>query len=61
MGRFGKISTIRKDYSNSQIQTMQGGLAKKGLTRVPGTGVFKYPYKEFHFDRLKPTTMQVMK
>ena len=25
---------------------MQGGLASKGLTRVPGTGVFKYPYKE---------------
>ena len=25
---------------------MQSELAKKGLTRVPGTGVFKYPYKE---------------
>ena len=25
---------------------MQGGLAQKGLTRIPGTGVFKYPYKE---------------
>ena len=25
---------------------MQGGLALKGLTRIPGTGVFKYPYKE---------------
>lgn len=25
---------------------MQGGLSQKGLTRVPGTGVFKYPYKE---------------
>ena len=25
---------------------MQGGLATKGLTRIPGTGVFKYPYKE---------------
>jgi len=25
---------------------MQSELAKKGHTRVPGTGVFKYPYKE---------------
>jgi hypothetical protein len=25
---------------------MQGGLAAKGMTRIPGTGVFKYPYKE---------------
>jgi hypothetical protein len=25
---------------------MQGGLAGKGMTRIPGTGVFKYPYKE---------------
>jgi hypothetical protein len=25
---------------------MQGGLSMKGLTRIPGTGVFKYPYKE---------------
>lgn len=46
MGRIGKISTIKKEYNNSQLQTMQGGLALKGLTRIPGTGVFKYPYKE---------------
>lgn len=46
MGRIGKISTIKKEYNNSQLQTMQGGLAIKGLTRIPGTGVFKYPYKE---------------
>ena len=25
---------------------MQSNLAQKGLTRIPGTGVFKYPYKE---------------
>jgi len=43
----GKISTLKKEYSsNSQMQTMQSNLASKGLTRVPGTGVFKYPYKE---------------
>ena len=46
MGKTGKISTIKKDYNNSQLQTMQGGLSAKGLTRIPGTGVFKYPYKE---------------
>ena len=46
MGKLGKISTIKKEYNNSQLQTMQGGLAAKGMTRIPGTGVFKYPYKE---------------
>ena len=46
MGKLGKISTIKKEYANSQLQTMQGGLAQRGLTRIPGTGVFKYPYKE---------------
>ena len=46
MGKIAKISTIKKEYNNSQLQTMQGGLAAKGMTRIPGTGVFKYPYKE---------------
>ena len=46
MGKIGKIATIKKEYNNSQMQTMQGGLAAKGMTRIPGTGVFKYPYKE---------------
>lgn len=46
MGKTGKISTIKKEYNNLQLQTMQGGLASKGMTRIPGTGVFKYPYKE---------------
>jgi len=46
MARIGKISTLKRDYNNSQLQTMQGGLATRGLTRIPGTGVFKYPYKE---------------
>ncbi len=47
MGKIGKISTIKREYSStSSLQTMQGSLAIKGLTRVPGTGVFKYPYKE---------------
>jgi len=46
MGKIGKISTIKKEYNNGQLQTMQGGLALRGFTRIPGTGVFKYPYKE---------------
>jgi len=46
MGKIGKISTIKKEFNSSQLQTMQTGLAVRGLTRIPGTGVFKYPYKE---------------
>ena len=46
MGKIGKISTIKKDYNSSGLQTMQSNLAKNGMTRIPGTGVFKYPYKE---------------
>jgi hypothetical protein len=46
MGKAGKISTIKKEFNSSQLQTMQSGLAQKDMTRVPGTGVFKYPYKE---------------
>ncbi len=46
MGKTGKISTIKKEYNSTQLQTMQSELSKQGMTRVPGTGVFKYPYKE---------------
>jgi hypothetical protein len=46
MGKLGKISTIKKEYNSTQLQTMQSNLAQKGMTRIPGTGVFKYPYKE---------------
>jgi hypothetical protein len=46
MGKTGKISTIKREYNSSQLQTMDSGLAQKGMTRIPGTGVFKYPYKE---------------
>jgi len=46
MGKIGKISTIKREYNSSQLQTMQSELARKGMTRIPGTGVFKYPYKE---------------
>jgi hypothetical protein len=46
MGKIGKIATIKKEYNSSQLQTMQSNLASKGMTRIPGTGVFKFPYKE---------------
>lgn len=46
MGNIGKISVIKKEYSSTGQQTMQANLSNKGMTRVPGTGVFKYPYKE---------------
>ena len=46
MRKIGKISVIKREYNSTQLQTMQSELARKGLTRTPGTGVFKYPYKE---------------
>lgn len=46
MKKIGKISVIKREYNSSQLQTQQSELAKQGLTRTPGTGVFKYPYKE---------------
>ncbi len=46
MGKLGKVSTIKKQYNSSQLQTMDSNLAQMGMTRIPGTGVFKYPYKE---------------
>ena len=46
MGKLGKVSTIKKQYNISQLQTMDSNLANMGMTRIPGTGVFKYPYKE---------------
>jgi hypothetical protein len=46
MAKLGKVSTIKREYNSSQLQTMDSNLAQKGMTRIPGTGVFKYPYKE---------------
>lgn len=46
MAKLGKISTIKREYNNSQLLTMDSNLSQKGMTRIPGTGVFKYPYKE---------------
>lgn len=44
--KIGKISAIKHDYSDAKIKTMQNQLMKQGYSRVPGTGVFKTPYKE---------------
>lgn len=47
MARIGKISPIPKEYNrNSGVQSMEKSLSLKGLNRVPGTGVLKYPYRE---------------
>ena len=46
MSKLGKISTIKREYNSSQLQTMDSNLSQRGMTRIPGTGVFKYPYKE---------------
>ncbi len=46
MANIGKISPIKKEYSSTGMDTMQGQLSRHGMTRLPGTGVLKYPYKE---------------
>ena len=46
MGKIVKISAIKKSIVGAQTQTMETSLLKEGLTRVPGTGEFKFPYKE---------------
>ena len=46
MAKLGKIAVIPRDFSSAGIQTMQSELSRNGMSRIPGTGVFKYPYKE---------------
>jgi hypothetical protein len=46
MKKIGKISAIKREFNSTQVKTMQSELMNKGMTRVPGTGVFKFPYKE---------------
>ena len=46
MSKMGKISVIKRDFSSSGLQTMQSELSRNNMSRIPGTGVFKYPYKE---------------
>jgi len=44
MGKVGKISAIKKEYG-SALNT-EASLAKHGHSRMPGTGSYKFPYKE---------------
>lgn len=44
--KIGKISTIKKEIGRNAMQTMEGSLYQHNMTRMPGTGVLKYPYKE---------------
>jgi hypothetical protein len=46
MARLGKIATIKRVSKLSTANYARWSRYGKGLTRVPGTGVFKYPYKE---------------
>lgn len=46
MGKVVKISPIKKGVTPNGVQTMETSLASKGYSRIPGTGVFMYPYKE---------------
>lgn len=42
----GKISPIKRDYSNTKTVSMESELSKRGFTRSPGTGRTILPYKE---------------
>jgi len=46
MGKVGKITSIKHEYSSSMAQTLVGSLAREGYTRIPGTGKTFVPYKE---------------
>jgi len=46
MSKYGKISTIKKEFSNAGVLSMDKSLSAAGYTRLPGTGTWKYPYKE---------------
>jgi hypothetical protein len=44
MSRIAKISTIPKTFSKGK--TLESSLQDAGYTRMPGTGVFLFPFKE---------------
>lgn len=45
MGKTGKISSLKKEYSKNS-GTLEAALAEKGYSRFPGTGVRLVPFKE---------------
>ncbi len=64
MTKIGKISVIKADNNSSTLQTMQNSLSRKGMTRIPGTGVFKYPYKQqdgFYRTGLDPNAAYILR
>lgn len=44
MAKAGKISSIKREPGSSQ--TLENSLLRAGRSRIPGTGTFKFPYKE---------------
>lgn len=46
MGKIGKITSIKKEYSAEYDQTLSGSLARNGYSRFPGTGVSIVPWKD---------------
>lgn len=47
MAKVGKISSIKRQPT-STVQTMENSLHARGFTRIPGTGVYRFPYKEIN-------------
>jgi hypothetical protein len=46
MAKVGKISAIKREPTSFTGQSTDRSLAERGMTRIPGAGVYKYPYKE---------------
>lgn len=46
MGKLGKISPIKKQYSTEHGQSLASSLASHGMTRTPGTFAIFLPHKE---------------
>lgn len=44
--RVGKISLVKKEYRNDKFLYMEKSLATHGYYKVPGTYVYKLPYRE---------------
>jgi hypothetical protein len=44
MGKIGRISTVKEIIVILAFK--QCKLSRNNMTRIPGTGVFRYPYKE---------------
>ena len=45
MAKLGKISTIKREFTSSQLQTMDSGLAQKGMTGATQALASNYQYQ----------------